>query len=672
MTGARKGGSILLLGWALSGCHSGGDAGPPGGGDKADRPSEASTTLHYGAKTLDSRSVLGIGDFGVRFIVDPQTDDLLWVKSGDSSSQLVRLPKDGATWNEAKASSIFEYGRRSFWDPKKAPDGKSTYFLADENNDETFNIYNFDGKALTQITHLGYLGIYSVNQVTGRLIYLGRKDKVGGTVCMEEIDPANGDGPDQLYCDQGGFQVGIYADPRVDANNQRVAFVLNKDGQGDHMNLAIYRRDTKTTDVVSDPAVGRSTLIPLGWRGDKLYLVSDEGTQTSSVYAYDDSTKKTSLIRQNKLTSANAFFDPASQRVVVIETADGKGTLAVVDTANDKTTVEADASGYNMWMMTDFKIPLHDGTWVIPVARTKGRGNLVSRIDPTATTPDGLLTTPFEPTESKAMAQPCEMQDVTYPIFDNGPDGQPRQIKALLFKPAVPVATPAALVYAHGGPDAEVPRDPVADTQVLCQLGYTVLGANVRGSTGQGQDFQNLNKNDIGGGDARDYEYARRYLVSQGIDPSRIGIMGESYGGYMTEWEITRPDNQFAFGIAIAGMSDLIYDSEHSDVASGLIGIMGDPKSSDAVKKLWEDRSPINYVANLQKPLLLVHGSSDNRVPTEESRMMYKALAALNKDVRYVEMVGEGHDLKYIGTQSTMLQAMLDLVYRVAPVTAQK
>jgi dipeptidyl aminopeptidase/acylaminoacyl peptidase len=265
------------------------------------------------------------------------------------------------------------------------------------------------------------------------------------------------------------------------------------------------------------------------------------------------------------------------------------------------------------------------------------------------------------------------MEDITYTTFDNGDDGQPRQIKGLLFKPAVAISTPAALVYAHGGPSGEVGRnfDPVI--QVLCHLGYTVLGANVRGSTGQGQAFENLNNNDLGGGDARDYEYARRYLVEkQGIDPARIGITGQSYGGYMTNWEMTRPDNQFSFGIAISGFADLLFEQNHSDIPGNLTTEMGDPSTSDVVKQLFIDRSPITYVNNLDQPLLLIHGSQDNRCPTEDARNFYQALTGLKKDVQYVELQGEGHDLKYIGTQTTMFQAELDLLYRVAPVSLKK
>ena len=258
-------------------------------------------------------------------------------------------------------------------------------------------------------------------------------------------------------------------------------------------------------------------------------------------------------------------------------------------------------------------------------------------------------------------APTCASEDVYYQTFDE------RQIHAILFKPVfATTGAKAGVIYAHGGPSGQTTKAGSVEITMLCNLGYTIFAPNVRGSTGYGQAFEDLNNGDWGGGDANDYEWARRFLaVSEGIEAARIGIMGGSYGGYMTNWAVTRPDNRFAFGISDFGMADLLYQVSGSVVAGNTTSDMGDPVAN---AELYRDRSPMTWTQYLSVPLLLTHGSRDFRTLVEDTRRFYADLKGRGKDVTFVELEGEGHGYKYLDTRAIYFQAVLDFLWLHAPV----
>lgn len=154
-----------------------------------------------------------------------------------------------------------------------------------------------------------------------------------------------------------------------------------------------------------------------------------------------------------------------------------------------------------------------------------------------------LMRVGFEPEAQKSLKTSCDMTDVTYDMDEHG---NARMIHGVLFMPHnLPTVESqrAALIYAHGGPTANTAKAWSADIQFLTSLGYIVFGPNPRGSYGHGKKFESMNDADWGGGDFRDYCYGLTYLIrNHQLDPRRVGIFGGSYGGYMTNWAITRPN----------------------------------------------------------------------------------------------------------------------------------
>jgi dipeptidyl aminopeptidase/acylaminoacyl peptidase len=200
------------------------------------------------------------------------------------------------------------------------------------------------------------------------------------------------------------------------------------------------------------------------------------------------------------------------------------------------------------------------------------------------------------------------------------------------------------IVYPHGGPRGQYGYDWDIFPQYLLALGYTILAPNYRGSTGFGYEFEHANDFNWGIGDTQDVLYAARFLHTQpGIDPKRLAIYGGSYGGYMTISCLARdPDYLFSCGVDMYGDADTITSWATSNRRLSLYSEMqlGDPVHN---RQVYIDGSPIYQIANIQKPLLMLHGNSDSVVPNLASEEIVDALLRADKTFEYKTYPDEGH-----------------------------
>ena len=205
-----------------------------------------------------------------------------------------------------------------------------------------------------------------------------------------------------------------------------------------------------------------------------------------------------------------------------------------------------------------------------------------------------------------------------------------------------------AIVWVHGGPtgqDLEM-FDPYV--QFLCSLGFAVLQVNYRGSTGYGRPFQEANRFDLGGGDARDVAAGARFLAADpDIDPNRIVCGGASYGGYMTYRQLTHFPELWAGGIAWVGITDwtLLYEESMEHFKHYLKLLFGG--TPEEVRDLYKKASPIEEADRLAAPLLFIHGQTDPRCPVSQAQTFRDRLLANGKvegrDFEYHELSAQGH-----------------------------
>lgn len=200
-----------------------------------------------------------------------------------------------------------------------------------------------------------------------------------------------------------------------------------------------------------------------------------------------------------------------------------------------------------------------------------------------------------------------------------------------------------AVVVAHGGPSTQAIDAWNPDVAALVSHGYICIEPNVRGSTGYGMAFMQANIKDLGGGDLQDEVYAAKFLQATGyVDPKRIGIMGASYGGYMTLMAVSRTPTIWAAGVDLYGIFDWNSMVAHEDPAGAQYdrSLLGDPVAD---KKIYTAASPITYIHNVTAPLLMLHGVNDPNVPKEEAEQAVAMLNADRKIVDYHFYPDEGH-----------------------------
>ncbi len=205
-----------------------------------------------------------------------------------------------------------------------------------------------------------------------------------------------------------------------------------------------------------------------------------------------------------------------------------------------------------------------------------------------------------------------------------------------------------AVVFVHGGPWARhvwALQDKNA-IQMMANRGYAVIQVNYRGSMGYGKKFVNAGDREAGAKMLDDVIDAKRWAVAQGyIDPKRVGILGPSFGGYLSLAAVAFAPDEFACAVDIFGPSNLVslirsfpvwwsHSQWHTRV--------GNPDTEEAFLR---SRSPFYHVDKIKVPVLVLQGDNDVRVPKSESDQIVEALRRAGKDVEYIVFKNEGHGL---------------------------
>lgn len=245
-------------------------------------------------------------------------------------------------------------------------------------------------------------------------------------------------------------------------------------------------------------------------------------------------------------------------------------------------------------------------------------------------------------------------ETIRFPSFDR------TEVEAFFYPPLDRQGKWPLILNIHGGPHSTHGYGFNGGTQFYAARGYAVLAVNPRGSSGYGQKFADGCINDWGGGDYRDLmaavdEVLRRHPE---VDPNRLGVMGASYGGYMTNWVITQT-NRFRAAVPIASLSNLISfysTSLYQDLVHAEFN--GFPWEGNNFQTLWQ-RSPLAHIKNVQTPTLLLHGENDNDVHITQAEEMYTALRHRGVPATFVRYPREGHSY-------TEPRHQLDLLRRVA------
>jgi len=241
-----------------------------------------------------------------------------------------------------------------------------------------------------------------------------------------------------------------------------------------------------------------------------------------------------------------------------------------------------------------------------------------------------------------------ELKPVHWKSFDG------KEIWGLLLTPPgyKPGTRIPLVVYCHGGPIGGFtygifPQfmhrpgqvDPYP-SEAMASAGMAVLFPMPRGGSGYGTGGFRAIINRWGEDDYKDIMAGVDAMIAQGIaDHERLGVMGASYGGFMTSWIVTHTD-RFKAASTACSVNDLIQEYYLSDAGDFIVEYFGLPWADEAALIA---HSPITYVQNVKTPLLIQHGEEDHRVPLSQAHEFYKALKALHKTVEFDIYPRGGH-----------------------------
>jgi dipeptidyl aminopeptidase/acylaminoacyl peptidase len=234
-----------------------------------------------------------------------------------------------------------------------------------------------------------------------------------------------------------------------------------------------------------------------------------------------------------------------------------------------------------------------------------------------------------------------EPELIHYPTFDG------RQIPAWFYRAGAgqpPLPRPV-VVYVHGGPEGQTQAMLYPILQYLVYRGYHVLAPNVRGSSGYGREYLNLDNVERRPDSVADLAHGALWLRQQpDVDGNRLAVYGGSYGGFMVLAALTRYPELWAAGVDIVGIANFITFLERTgayrrSVREAEYGSLA--HHQDLLKAL----SPIHQAGRIKAPLFVVHGRNDPRVPLEEAEQIVAALRARQVPVEFLVYADEGHGL---------------------------
>ena len=210
------------------------------------------------------------------------------------------------------------------------------------------------------------------------------------------------------------------------------------------------------------------------------------------------------------------------------------------------------------------------------------------------------------------------------------------------------------VLMVHGGPWSRDYWGLNRTVQLLANRGYVVLQVNFRGSSGYGRAFMTAAKGEFAGKMHTDLIDGVSFVVDQGIaDPAKTAIYGYSYGGYASLTGLAFTPDVFACGVDVNGIANLETFLKSKDVKNDDFKIwykwrtyVGDPENPGDLKAMKE-KSPFHHINQITKPLLIVQGAKDKRVPRSEADAMVKALKQQGKQVDYILFPNESHYIRW-------------------------
>ena len=574
--------------------------------------------------------------------ISPDGRWLSWVAPRDGVLNLWVAPLNEPAAARALTNERGRPIRNSFW----SPDSQTLLYVNDQGGDENFRLYGVDVASGTLKSYTPF------DKTVVRVIGISPKVKDRVLVGLNNRDPRFHD-VHSLDLASGKLTLVLQNDGYGSFNadrdlNLRLASRPNAAGGSDYFRIS--ENKVEATPMMSVGLEDSQTTAPLGYTSDgkTLYWVDARGRDTAALLAQDVASGQTTMVAQDRRADiTDGLFDPQTGRVQGYAVNYLKNEPVALDPVlkPDLDFLKREISGeFTITSRTDA-----DDKWLVAVDNVTvppavflydRKARRLSKLYDTRPELAGAPLVPMQAHEIKTRDGLTMVSYLTVPAnFQNPaqPDiqGTPRQ--------AVPM-----VLLVHGGPWARDGYGYNSTHQWLANRGYAVLSVNFRGSTGFGKSFTNAGDLQWGRKMHDDLLDAVQWAVQRGVaQKDKVAIMGGSYGGYATLAGLAFTPKEFACGVDIVGPSNLFtllgtIPPYWEAFRKQLYRRVGDPGTPEG-QALLKERSPLNFAANIERPLLIGQGANDPRVNVAESDQIVDAMKARNIPVTYIVFPDEGH-----------------------------
>lgn len=369
------------------------------------------------------------------------------------------------------------------------------------------------------------------------------------------------------------------------------------------------------------------------------YFITDAGKEFKYLVQYEIATGKKETIFETNWDVMYSYLSKNDKYRVIGINEDGKTNLIIKDNLSGKNIDFPDITDGDI---KGVQISDSEKHMRLTVGTSKSTNNIY------AYNFEDKVLNQLTSTMSKELDSDnlVSAQVVRFKSFDS------LDIPAIYYKPltASTENKVPALVWVHGGPGGQTRVGYSALIQFLVNHGYAILAVNNRGSSGYGKTFYKMDDRNHGDKDLKDCIWGKKWLQDQNyIDQDKIGIIGGSYGGYMTMAAMTFTPDEFKVGVNIFGVTNWLRTLKSipphwESFREALYTELGDPNTKDSVR-LYEI-SPLFHAEKVKNPVMVLQGANDPRVLQIESDEIVSAIKQNNVPVEYVLFPDEGHGFR--------------------------
>ncbi len=566
--------------------------------------------------------------------VSPDGTKLAYLKPSDEGVLNVFV----APWDDPKnARQVTTDKKRGIRMFSWAYTGEHILYIQDEKGDENWHVYstNLESGETTDLTPLEGVQarIDQMNHLHPETIIVGMNDRNPQFHELYEVNIVTGERERVLENEQYmGFVVDEQYEPRLAVQMTPTGSTqyLDITGEKPSLFLEVPHVDTMTTNVLGTDL-----------EGETFYLFDSRNRDTASLVSMDaESGEEEVLYEPEKADLAGLMTHPKTMEIEAVAWNYARKDWHFFDDRIEgliKHLKSVDEGDVEVTSRT-----LDDKRWIVAYIKDDGPIEYYT-FDTEMKETEFLFT-------NRTALEGLPLVDME-PVIIESRDGL-ELVSYLSLPPNVEGDRPQKplpmVLDVHGGPWARDSWGYNPSHQWYANRGYAALSVNFRGSTGFGKAFINAGDKQWGRKMHDDLLDAVNWAIEEGIaDPDRIAIAGGSYGGYAVLWALTNTPEVFAAGVDIVGPSSLntllaSIPPYWKPALELFAKRVGDPRTEEG-KALLTERSPLTYVDQIERPLVIAQGANDPRVKQAESDQIVKSMQSRDLPVTYVLYPDEGH-----------------------------